>query len=267
MKVSKRFISLIAISAIILSTGCSKQESSDKNGSNDQIKSYIAENSADKISKESRTITTNSVEEFTDGKKISGNTEFVIDLVGDTKVIKQESSGDEGDHYLYYKLLDNGKVDVYHSNSKDTSFELNKDVNVKDTGVEAILESGSLDEKNSYKYEGEEEIDGKKVYKFSLMKKVDGVDLLTSSIDKSILEKNKELKSLIEKAKSGYPSYYWIDKDSKKVVKYEIDTSIDDQISYYVNEPEGKNPPLKKIITSTVDYNEKDIDIPSNVLK
>lgn len=265
-KISK-LLSIVCIAGLLIS-GCGKTEKvqeSKKIDNNEVIEKALSVNSLDKMKNKNLTIDTKIIREYKDKTKEEGNTKVTINNNQNPAIIKADNKGDSGSLVIY--MVNKGAVaDIYTSSSDNDTFNLSKDVPIKDLPY-SFYDFGFLNiDKSNYKVIGEEKIGDKDTIKISCTKKSD--DLLSEDVlnmVKNAKDTNKEAEKILSNMDKGIVSYYWLDSKTYEVVKFVIDnTALENLLSNMGTEP-NKNPLTKSTLSATVEYKADKLEIPKKV--
>ncbi|MEG0249445.1 MAG: hypothetical protein RR561_01190 [Peptostreptococcus sp.] len=262
-------LTIIAMSIVCLSLVACNRQNIANNKQENFLEKAISVNSSSNMKTRSRTISTDVYQEYKNKDKVYGKTVHTIDLKNKPNIIKIANKGSLGDAIIYY-VINNNKVDVYNGINDKEAFNVQRDLSLSSSEVPYILDLLSLEGNISdYEVIKEEIVDGHRTIKISSNRKLDYLNAIIKNISsRPDLEKNKEIKDTIKILKRGTKSYYWIDQQTSKIVKYQVDTTLENKLSYYLDHKGGTNPPVKITMTSKIDYdNVKKPKIPSNIIE
>lgn len=260
---------VVVMSLICLTlTSCNRQNIKNNKQEN-FLEKAISVNSKENLKNKSRTISTYVYQEYKNHDKVYGQTIHDINLENKPKIIKISNKGSLGDITMYY-IIHNDKVGIYNKVNSKEDFSVQRDISISNSEVPYILELLSLQGNISdYEVIKEEVVDGNRTIKISSKRKLEHINSIVEKLSSNpYFKNNKEIEDTIKMLRRGTKSYYWIDQRTSRVIKYQVDTTLENRLSYYIDNIGGTNPPVKITMTSKIDYdNIKKLKIPSDILE
>ncbi|WP_101773409.1 hypothetical protein [Peptostreptococcus faecalis] len=262
---------------IFLIVGCSKNEQKLDNSA--FLDNALEYNTLDGVNaKLDKYVTIKETTKFKDGTSKSKNSIAILNNKG--TLLKMGSSVDknsEGDMYINYNKDET--INMYsfgYDSSAKNNYSLQVSKNIPYESMKNFFKQYLISDPKKEKFTviKDEKINGvdtvKIKYNATMENFLDGYisDGMLSQNDADNLKKNKDFNNAIESIeKNDMYVYYWIDKNTYKVMKTEINTSALQTASYYIqnflDKKDENNPPIHSIATYTFDYdNVKKIKLP-----
>ncbi|WP_101773790.1 hypothetical protein [Peptostreptococcus faecalis] len=264
-------VSTLLLLSVLLLFACSKENKTpDKNIQKQFIEDAINYNNKESNKKRDRFIVTKSNMKFSDGTTSSISSKMILN--SSPMSAKMTSSNDKNIEG-FYQFLNNDKSVDFYTNTKNQGLDVRKNV---DKGLESLysaMSTGSLTgSANDYKIIGEENLDNKITCKLkkdlSLSEYKKHIDNLVVDgiVDEKFVKENKYLRDIINDLdENGFFIYYWVEKNTHKLLKMEMNNSLSEFVSYYYNNKNGKKPPISTIVTTNFQYdNVEKLKRPTN---
>ncbi|WP_101774054.1 hypothetical protein [Peptostreptococcus faecalis] len=262
---------------LFLIVGCSKNEQKLDNSA--FLDKALECNTLDGVnSKLDKYVTIKETTKFKDGTSKSKNSIAILNNKG--TLIKIGSSADknvEGDGYYNYNK--DNTIDMYtfgHNSSSKNNYSLNVSKNIPYESMKNIFKQFLISDPKKEKFTviKDEKINGIDTVKikYTVISEnfLDGYisDGMLSQNDADNLKKNKDFNNAIMSIeKNDMYVYYWIDKNTYKIMKTEINNSAMETVHYYLqnffDKKNENNPPVHSVTTYIFDYdNVKKIKLP-----